>query len=131
MEPAARPSTVVKCEKHGFFYDSAKVSGCAVCRRESGELPPARPAAAARAAGSPASSSGSLGGALAVTALLVGMTTFAMSALHSTFLGWLRDTGNASQYEQINTYQQQQMDGVLKEMKGEGDDEEEGAPEPD
>lgn len=129
MEPAARPSTVVKCEKHGFFYDSAKVSGCAVCRRESGELPPPRPAAA-RSAGSSTSSSGSLGGALAVTAALVVGTTFAMSALHSTFLGWLRDTGNASQYEQINTYERQQMDGVLKELKGEGDDED-GAPEPE
>ena len=119
MEPMARPSTVVKCEKHGFFYDSAKVSGCAVCRRESGELPPPRPAGAAR----PAASSGSLGSALAVTALLVGVTTFAMSMVHSTLIGWLRDTGNASQYEQVDTYQQQQMDGALKELKGLGDDE--------
>lgn len=120
MEPAARPSTVVKCEKHGFFYDSAKVSGCAVCRRESGELPPVRSSGSARAAGS--APGGSLGGALAVTALLVGGTTFAMSALHSTFLGWLRDTGNGSQYDQMNTYQQQQMDGALQELKGEGED---------
>lgn len=131
MEPMARPSTVVKCEKHGFFYDSAKVSGCAVCRRESGELPPPRPAGAARPA---PVTGGSLGPALAVTLLLVGVTTFAMSMVHSTFIGWLRDTGNPSGYDQVNTYERQQMEGALKELKGEGEDESAGSeeyPEPD
>lgn len=130
-EPITRPSTVVKCEKHGFFYDSAKVSGCAVCRRESGELPPPRPAGAARPA--PAAS-GSLGPALAVTVLLIGVTTFAMSMVHSTFIGWLRDTGNPSGYDQVNTYERQQMDGALKELRGEEDEGSDGgdeAPEPD
>jgi hypothetical protein len=131
MKPVTRPSTVVKCETHGFFYDSAKVSGCAVCRRESGELPPPRPAGAARPA--PARG-GWLGPALAVTVLLIGVTTFAMSMVHSTFIGWLRDTGNPSGYDQINTYERQQMEGALKELKGEGEDEGDGSeeyPEPD
>lgn len=133
-EPISRPSTVVKCEKHGFFYDSAKVSGCAVCRRESGELPPPRPAGAARPA---PVASGSLGPALAVTVLLIGVTTFAMSMVHSTFIGWLRDTGNPSGYDQVNTYERQQMDGALKELKELGSDQSEAsdgseeAPEPD
>lgn len=113
MEPMAMPktTTAVRCEKHGLHYDPAKVSGCVLCRRESGELPPPRAASAA------APSGGSLGAALAVTALLVGATTFAMQMVHSTFIEWLRNTGNPSAYETGNTYQQEQMDGALKELE--------------
>lgn len=117
MEPAAKSTSVVKCEKHGLHYDSAKTSGCVVCRRESGELPPTRPAAAASA---PSGSSGSLGMALAVTAVLIGVAAFAMQLVHGQFQTWLRDTGNPSAYQTGTTYQQKQMDGVLKEMKEQG-----------
>jgi len=114
MEPMAKPASVVKCEKHGLHYDSAKTSGCVVCRRESGELPPPRPGATASPA---ARSSGSLGTALAVTAALVAVTTLAMQLVQTQFQEWLRKTGNPSAYETGATYQQKQMEGVLKELK--------------
>lgn len=126
MEPMSRNPSVVKCEKHGLHYDSAKASGCVICRRESGELPPVRPAGAA--ASSAAGSSGSLGAALAVTAVLVVAATFAMQMVHSQFIEWLQNTGNPSAFETGNTYQQQQVDGVMKELedqRGEGDEGEE------
>lgn len=124
MEPMARPTSVVKCEKHGLHYDSAKTSGCVVCRRESGELPPVRPGGAASASAS--GSSGSLAAALAVTAVLVGMATFAMQMVHGQFTEWLRNTGNpgALPATAATEYQQKQMDGALKELKEQsgGDD---------
>ena len=116
MEPMAKPTSVVKCEKHGLHYDSSKTSGCVVCRRESGELPPVRPGAGAAPAGSP----GSLGMALAVTAVLIGAAAFAMQMVHGQFQEWLRNAGNSSAYETGNTYQQKQMDGVLEELKEQG-----------
>jgi hypothetical protein len=117
MEPMAKPTSVVKCEKHGLHYDSAKTSGCVLCRRESGELPPPRPGAAA-ASSSASGSSGSLGMALAVTAVLVGVTAFAMQGVHTRFQEWLRNTGNTSEVPTMGTaYQQKQMDGALKELK--------------
>jgi hypothetical protein len=109
----------VKCEKHGLHYDSAKASGCVVCRREAGELPPVRPGGAAVASRQAPGSSGSLGAALAVTAVLVVMTTFALQMVHAQFTEWLRNTGNPSAFSgtEATTYQQKQMDGVLKELK--------------
>lgn len=124
MEPMAKPTSVVKCEKHGLHYDSARTSGCVLCRRESGELPPPRAGAAAAAAPASGGSSGSLGMALAVTVALVGVTTFAMQMVHTQFTEWLRGTGNPSAYETGGTYQQKQMEGVMQELKeqsGEGD----------
>lgn len=46
MEPleAKRPTPVVKCEKHGLHYDSSKMDGCVICRREAGGAPVGRPA---------------------------------------------------------------------------------------
>jgi hypothetical protein len=117
VEPLARPASVLKCEKHGLHYDSAKASGCVVCRRESGELPPLRPGGAAVASGRASGSSGSLGAALAVTVVLVGVATFAMQMVHTQFTEWIRNTGNSSALEGGNTYQQKQMDGVLQELK--------------
>lgn len=123
MEPMAKPTSVVKCEKHGLHFDSSKTSGCVLCRRESGELSPPRPGAAA-AASSASGSSGSLGLALAVAAVLVGMTAFAMQSVHTRFLEWIQDTGNPSAYETGNTYQQKQMDGALQELREQsGEDE--------
>lgn len=36
---AKRPTTVVKCDKHGLHYDPAKMNGCVICRREAGGAP--------------------------------------------------------------------------------------------
>jgi hypothetical protein len=46
MEPleAKRPTTVVKCEKHNLHYDSSKMNGCVICRREAGGAPVVRTA---------------------------------------------------------------------------------------
>ena len=62
MEPleAKRPTMVVKCEKHGLHYDSSKMDGCVICRREAGGAPAVRPR--------------SLGKALAIAALLLVLT---------------------------------------------------------
>jgi hypothetical protein len=45
MEPleAKRPTTVVKCEKHGLHYDSTLMNGCVICRREAGGASPPPP----------------------------------------------------------------------------------------
>lgn len=74
MEP--RASSVVKCEKHGLHYDSSRMSGCVICRREAGGGGSmARPVAGAAA-------SGSLGQALAVTGVLLALTTAALFFTH-------------------------------------------------
>ncbi|HYU32201.1 MAG TPA: hypothetical protein VEW48_08555 [Thermoanaerobaculia bacterium] len=112
----AKPASVVKCEKHGLHYDSVKTSGCVLCRRESGELPPPRPGAAPAAASSATGSSSSLGRALAVTGVLVVVTAFAMQMVYGQFQEWLRNTGSSSAQTGA-TYQQKQMEGVLKELK--------------
>ena len=121
MEPMAKSASVVKCEKHGLHYDSAKTSGCVLCRRESGELPPPRPGAAAAAPSSAAPSSGSLGMSLAVAAVLVGVTAFAMQMVHTQFQEWLRNTGNSTSIfdpgQSGGTYQEKQVEGVMKELK--------------
>ena len=120
MEPTGKPKTVVKCEKHGLHYDSARQSGCVVCRREAGELPAASPRSAAPAAGV-GGEGGSLGAALAVTAVLIAATAFAMLPVHATFLEWLRGTRNQNAFEtKASRHNQKQMDGVLKELKEQG-----------
>ena len=82
---AKRSTTVVKCEKHGLHYDSARMDGCVICRREAGGGTVARPAA------SPAPS-GSMGQALAVTALLLVLSTACLYFIHGmaieTFQAW-------------------------------------------
>jgi len=59
--------------------------------------------------------------ALAVTAVLVGLTSFAMQMVHSQFQEWLRNTGNSTSLfdpgQSGGTYQEKQMEGVMKEMK--------------
>lgn len=71
-----RASSVVKCEKHGLHYDSSRTSGCVICRREAGGGSVARPTAG------PAATSGSLGQALAVTGVLLALTTAALFFTH-------------------------------------------------
>ena len=68
---AKRTTTAVKCEKHGLHYNPATMDGCVICRREAG--------GGTRRAASP---SGSMGQALAVTAVLLLLTTACLYFLH-------------------------------------------------
>ena len=68
---AKRTTTAVKCEKHGLHYDPSRMDGCVICRREAG----GGTAAAGKA-------DGSMGRALAVTAVLLLLTTACLYFLH-------------------------------------------------
>lgn len=81
-----RSSTVVKCERHGLHYDSAKMAGCVICRREAGGVAGVAGVANGSAAAGSSAGSGSLGGALAVTALLLAATTGALFLTHSVLV---------------------------------------------
>ena len=70
---AKRPTTAVKCEKHGLHYNPATMDGCVICRREAGGG--ARTAAAS-------APSGSMGQALAITAVLLLLTTACLYFVH-------------------------------------------------
>ena len=67
---AKRPTTAVKCEKHGLHYNPATMDGCVLCRREAGggSTAPRR--------------EGSMGRALAVTAVLLLLTTACLYFVH-------------------------------------------------
>ena len=120
MEPQGKPATVVKCEKHGLHYDSAKFSGCVRCRREAGELPPVGAGAGAAAAAAPPS--GALGPALGVTLLLLALTAFILHTLHlqivSTFKS-MRPPGAAA-LESPADQDLQQMEREMREMGSPG-----------
>ncbi|HWM90263.1 MAG TPA: hypothetical protein VN493_05805 [Thermoanaerobaculia bacterium] len=83
VEPK-RPSSLVKCEKHGLHYDPARMDGCVICRREAGGGTATRSAASAPR--------GSMGQALAVTAILLVLTTVCLYFVHGmaieTFQAW-------------------------------------------
>ncbi len=81
-----RSSTVVKCERHGLHYDSAKMAGCVICRREAGGTGGIASMANGSTAAGASAGSGSLGGALAVTALLLAATTGALFLTHSVLV---------------------------------------------
>jgi hypothetical protein len=68
---AKRQTTAVKCEKHGLHYNPATMDGCVICRREAG--------GGTRTASAP---SGSMGQALAVTAVLLLLTTACLYFVH-------------------------------------------------
>jgi len=70
---AKRTTTAVKCEKHGLHYDPSTMDGCVICRREAG-------GGTARTAA--ARSDGSMGRALAVTAVLLLLTTACLYFVH-------------------------------------------------
>lgn len=70
---AKRPTTAVKCEKHGLHYNPATMDGCVICRREAGG------GATSVASSAP---SGSMGKALAVTAVLLLLTTACLYFVH-------------------------------------------------
>lgn len=69
---AKRPTMAVKCEKHGLHYNPATMDGCVICRREAGGG-----SAAARPA-----DGGSMGKALAITAVLLLLTTVCLYFVH-------------------------------------------------
>jgi len=71
---------IVKCEKHGLRYNAATQSGCVRCRREAGEFPKT---GATRAPERTARQGMSLSAALAISALLVLATSFAMLWIHT------------------------------------------------
>ncbi|MEA2562537.1 MAG: hypothetical protein QOH06_4041 [Acidobacteriota bacterium] len=68
---AKRPTTAVKCEKHGLHYNPSTMDGCVICRREAGGG-----TAVVRTA------NGSMGRALAVTAVLLLLTTVCLYFVH-------------------------------------------------
>ena len=70
---AKRTTTAVKCEKHGLHYNPATMDGCVICRREAG---------GGRTAVRTAAPSGSMGQALAVTAVLLLLTTACLYFVH-------------------------------------------------
>lgn len=69
---AKRTTVAVKCEKHGLHYDPSRMEGCVICRREAG-------GGTARTA---SASGGPMGKALAVTAVLLLLTTACLYFLH-------------------------------------------------
>jgi hypothetical protein len=68
---AKRPTTAVKCEKHGLHYDPSTMDGCVICRREAGG-----------GTRTVAPSDGSMGRALAITAVLLLLTTACLYFVH-------------------------------------------------
>ena len=66
---AKRPTTAVKCEKHGLHYDPSRMDGCVICRREAG-------------GSTAAPSDGSMGRALTITAVLLLLTTACLYFVH-------------------------------------------------
>lgn len=68
---AKRTTVAVKCEKHGLHYDPARMDGCVICRREAGG-----------GTGAARKADGAMGRALAVTALLLLLTTACLYFVH-------------------------------------------------
>jgi hypothetical protein len=66
---AKRPATAVKCEKHGLHYNPSTMDGCVICRREAG-------------GSTVAQGDGSMGKALAITAVLLLLTTACLYFVH-------------------------------------------------
>ena len=81
-----RTTVGVKCEKHGLHYDPSKSNGCVICRREAGGG-----STAVRSA-----PKGSLGQALAVTAVLLLLTTACLYFVHGLVIKSFRGGGEAN-----------------------------------
>lgn len=82
---ARRTTVAVKCEKHGLHYDPSRMDGCVICRREAGGG-----TAAVRKA------DGSMGRALAVTAVLLLLTTACLYFLHGMVIETFRGGGEVN-----------------------------------
>lgn len=78
---AKRPTTAVKCEKHGLHYNPSTMDGCVICRREAG--------GGTRTA---ARSDGSMGKALAITAVLLLLTTACLYFVHGMVIETFQGT---------------------------------------
>ncbi len=77
----ARRLVAVVCEKHGLRYNPQIHSGCVRCRKEAGET---ISAAAAAHGGASAEPGGSIAAALAVTFLLVMVSSGVFYAIHKS-----------------------------------------------
>lgn len=97
-------SSVVKCERHGLHYDSTKMTGCVLCRREAG----AAPVPAAAAPGAP------LGGAIAVTIVLLLAATGVLYATQTLVLDSFRP---APSVEPIRAKPANLDEGIKREME--------------
>jgi hypothetical protein len=71
---AKRATTAVKCEKHGLHYDPSRMDGCVICRREAG--------GGGTTVSMAARSDGSMKKALAITAVLLLLTTACLYFVH-------------------------------------------------
>ena len=103
MDGAAKRATVVKCERHGLHYDAATMTGCVLCRRETGGAPTPGPQAATSAT---SSSGPSLGAALGTTALLLALATLGLTALHRTLAETLSAFGGDAAFASPDPTQQ-------------------------
>jgi hypothetical protein len=82
MEGGKENPDIVFCERHGLHYNSAKVSGCVVCRREAGEVIGAEPVPAAAASGPRTEPSVPMAAALGLAAALIGVSSIALVRVH-------------------------------------------------
>ena len=104
-----RPTTAVKCEKHGLHYNPATMDGCVICRREAGGgTAPVRSGAAA-------APSGSMGQALAVTAILLLLTTACLYLVHGMVAESFQGTGEANALEAGYSYDEPVQDAAFPE----------------
>lgn len=104
-----RPTVSVKCEKHGLRYNPATTDGCVICRREAGGgAAPGRSAAAA-------APSGSMGQALAVTAILLLLTTACLYMLHGMVAGIFQGTGQVDALDAGYGYEEPLQDTAFPE----------------
>ena len=111
MEPK-RPSNLVKCEKHGLHYDPAKMDGCVICRREAGGgTAPVRSAAVA-------APSSSMGQALAVTFILLLLTTACLYLVHGMVAETFQGPGTADALDAGYSYDEPVQEAEFPE----GDD---------
>lgn len=109
---AKRTTVAVKCEKHGLHYDPSRMDGCVICRREAGGGTAVRTATP---------SSGAMGRTLAVTAVLLLLTTACLYFLHGMVIESFQKGG------EVNA-----LDGgfedPMKEMEMTFPEEDEGGP---
>lgn len=98
----ARNLVAVVCEKHGLRYNPQIHSGCVRCRKEAGET--IGSAAAARG-GANAKPGGSIAAALAVTFLLVMVSSGVFYAIHK------------SAWEAAQEARERRLEGLTPEQK--------------
>jgi len=108
---AKRPTTAVKCEKHGLHYNPSMTDGCVICRREAGGG-----TAAVRTA---APGDGSMGKALAITAVLLLLTTACLYFVHGMVI---ESFGKASEVNALDGGLEGAVPEPIREMSLPGED---------